>query len=157
MTGGHINWGRFSIYHCNDADLDEAPDLEFPFIKGSRFRAVNTGIDEPGVQVNYEDFVKGKDIVWTLAHDEIHYVVSGECEIEYHLPPLMLESGKAIARAGSVYFMPRGLRIVWRTLSEEPFRHLCICVPNPGYPIPVAASNRTAHARTTGRTRKKRR
>ncbi len=142
MGQGPLQWGKFAIYNCNDSDLDNAPDMEFPFAPGSKFRAVNTGIDEPAVQINYEDFVKGKDIVWTLAHDEVHYVVSGECEIEYHLPPLMLETGKVIARAGSVYYLPQGVRIVWRVLSDEPFRHLCVCFPNPGYPIEVAPSNR---------------
>ncbi|KKW91298.1 MULTISPECIES: cupin domain-containing protein [Sphingobium] len=135
-----ISWGKFGLYNCRDSDLDEAPDLEFPFAAGSRFRAVNTGIDEPACQINYEDFFKGVDIVWTLAHDEVQYVVSGRAEIEYHLPPLMLETGKVVAEAGSVYFLPRGCRVVWRVLSDEPFRHLCITYPNPGYPISVAAS-----------------
>ncbi len=52
----------------------------------------------------------------------------------------MIETGKIIAEAGSIYLLPRGARIVWRVLSDEPFRHLCICVPNPGYPVPVARS-----------------
>jgi len=137
---GHIHWGKFKLYNPVDSDLDNAPDLEFPFAPGSVFRAVNTGIDEPGVQVNYEDFTKGQDIVWTLSHDEVQYVVSGRAEIEYHNPPLMLESGKVIAEPGSIYLLPRGCRVVWRVLSDEPFRHLCICVPNPSYPIPPADS-----------------
>jgi quercetin dioxygenase-like cupin family protein len=136
-----IVWSKFGIYHCEDSDLDTAPDLEFPFIPGSKFRAVNTGIDEPACQVNYEDFVKGQDIVWTVAHDEVQYVVSGEAEITYHLPPLMIETGKVIAKPGSIYLIPRGCRIVWRVLSDTPFRHLCVTYPNPGYPIPVARSN----------------
>lgn len=139
-----ISWGTFAHYLYDPNDLAGEPDLEFPFVPGSRFRAVNTGIDEPAVQVNLEDFVKGKDIPWTLAHDEVHYVLSGECEVEYHLPPLMIETGKVIAKAGSTYYMPRGCRVVWRVLSDEPFRHLCICFPNPGYPIPVARSQSTA-------------
>jgi hypothetical protein len=135
-----IVYSKFGIYHPKDGDLDEAPDLEFPFIAGSRFRAVNTGIDEPACQVNYEDFYKGKDIVWSLFHDEVQVVVSGRAEIEYWLPPLMLEHGRAIAAPGSVYLLPRGCRVIWRVLSDEPFRHLCITYPNPGYPIPVARS-----------------
>jgi quercetin dioxygenase-like cupin family protein len=135
-----IKWGRFGIYRCIDSDLDTAPDMEFPFAKGSRFRAVNTGINEPACQINYEDFIKGTDIVWTLAHDEVQYVVSGRAEITYHLPPLMLESGVEVAEPGSIYYLPRGCRVVWKVLSDEPFRHLCVTYPNPGYPIPVAAS-----------------
>jgi quercetin dioxygenase-like cupin family protein len=139
-----IAWGKFAHYRYHDQDLANEPDLEFPFVPGSRFRAVNTGIDEPALQLNLEDFYKGVDIPWTLAHDEAHYVISGECEIEYWLPPLMLESGKIIARAGDSYYMPRGCRVIWRTLSNEPFRHLCFCFPNPGYPIPVARSQQSA-------------
>ncbi|QTH20174.1 hypothetical protein HRJ34_17655 [Rhizorhabdus wittichii] len=135
-----ISWSKFAHYNCVDADLDDAPDLEFPFHPGSKFRAVNTGIDEPACQVNYEDFVRGSDITWTLAHDEVQYVVSGTAEIEYHLPPLMIETGKVVAGPGSVYLLPRGCRVVWRVLSDEPFRHLCITYPNPSYPIPLAAS-----------------
>ncbi len=135
-----IVWGKFAHYHYDVNDLADSGDLEFPFVPGSRFRAVNTGIDEPALQVNLEDFFKGQDIPWTLAHDEVHYVLGGECEIEYSLPPLMLETGKIVAREGSSYYMPRGCRVVWRVLSDTPFRHLCYCFPNPGYPIPVARS-----------------
>ena len=135
-----IVWGKFAHYHYDVNDLADSSDLEFPFVPGSRFRAVNTGIDEPALQVNLEDFFKGHDIPWTLAHDEVHYVLGGECEIEYSLPPLMLETGKIVVREGSSYYMPRGCRVVWRVLSDTPFRHLCYCFPNPGYPIPVARS-----------------
>lgn len=137
-----IAWGKFAHYRYDKNDLADEPDLEFPFVPGSKFRAVNTGIDEPALQLNLEDFFKGTDIPWTLSHDEAHYVISGECEIEYWLPPLMLESGKIIAKAGDSYYMPRGCKVIWRTLSDEPFRHLCFCFPNPGYPIPVARSKR---------------
>jgi quercetin dioxygenase-like cupin family protein len=137
-----ITWGKFAHYRYNDTDLADEPDLQFPFVPGSKFRAVNTGIDEPALQLNLEDFYKGVDIPWTLAHDEAHYVIAGECEIEYWLPPLMLESGKIIAKAGDSYYMPRGCKVIWRTLSDTPFRHLCFCFPNPGYPIPVARSAR---------------
>lgn len=135
-----ISWSKFEHYHYDATDLDDEPDMEFPFVPGSRFRAVNTGIDEPAVQINLEDFYKGQDIPWTLAHDEVHYVLMGECELEYHLPPLMIESGKVILKTGSTYYLPRGCRAVWRVLSDEPFRHLCVCYSNPGYPVPVARS-----------------
>ena len=139
-----IVWGKFAAYRYEAGDLDAEPDLEFPFVPGSRFRAATIGIDQPAVQINLEDFYKGADIPWTLAHDEVHTVISGECEIEYHLPPLMLDTGKVTVRAGDAYYMPRGCRVVWRVLSDEPFRHYCICFPNPGYPIPTVRSQRQA-------------
>jgi mannose-6-phosphate isomerase-like protein (cupin superfamily) len=135
-----IKWSRFALYNVEDSDLDTAADKVFPFIEGSRYRAVNTGINEPACQINFEDFYPGPDIVWTLSHDEIHYVTKGRAEITYHLPPLMKETGTVIAETGSVYLIPRGCRIVWRVLGDEPFRHLCICPPNPGYPSGPAPS-----------------
>jgi mannose-6-phosphate isomerase-like protein (cupin superfamily) len=139
-----IAYSKFRLYTAVDADLDHAPTFPFPFIEGSKFRAVNTGIDEPAVQVNYEDFLPGPDIVWSMFHDEVQYVTSGRAEITFHLPPLMQETGKVVAGPGSIYLLPRGARIVWKVLGDRPFRHLCICIPNPGYPIPVAASARGA-------------
>ena len=139
-----IKWGRFGIYKCTDADLEEAPDLEFPFVPGSRFRAVNTGIDEPACQINYEDFYKGKDIVWTLAHDEVQYVVSGRAEIQYHLPPLMIDSGVVIAEPGCVYYLPRGCRVVWRVPSGGGPRHLWVNHPQPRDPLEGGRRGRAA-------------
>ena len=88
----------------------------------------------------FEDFYPGPDIVWTLSHDEVHYVTKGRAEMTYHLPPLMKETGTVIAEAGSVYLLPRGCRVVWRVLGGEPFRHLCICIPNTNYPSRTAPS-----------------
>ena len=139
-----IVYSKFRIYHPQDSDLDSAPDLQFPFVEGSRFRAVNTGIDEPACQVNFEDFYKGPDITWSLFHDEVQVVLKGRAEIEYWLPPLMAEHGKVVAEPGAIYLLPRGCRVVWRVLSDEPFRHLCITYPNPSYPIPLADSVRGA-------------
>jgi mannose-6-phosphate isomerase-like protein (cupin superfamily) len=139
-----IPHSKFRLYTVADSDLDAAPTYPFPFVADSKFKAVNCGIDEPAVQVNFEDFFPGPDIVWSMFHDEVQYVTSGRAEITFHLPPLMQESGKAIAGPGSIYLLPRGSRIVWRVLGDEPFRHLCICIPNPGYPIPVADSMQSA-------------
>ena len=142
LSGTHsaIAYSKFRMYSVVDSDLDAAPTFPFPFVPGSKFKAVNTGIDEPAVQVNFEDFLPGPDIVWSMFHDEVQYVTSGRAEITFHLPPLMQESGKVTAGPGSIYLLPRGARIVWRVLGDAPFRHLCVCIPNPGYPIAVAAS-----------------
>ena len=140
MSDKAITWGKIKVYDIQDSDLDTAEDMEFPFHPGSRFRAVNTGIDEPSVQINYEDFFPGQDIAWVLPHDEVQYVVSGTAEIDYWLPPLMLESGTVSVKPGSIVFLPRASRVVWRVTSEEPLRHLCVCYPNPGYPVATAPS-----------------
>jgi len=139
-----IEYSKFQMYKVDDGDMDSADMFQFPFIEGSQFRAVNTGIDEPSVQINFEDFLPGPDIEWSLFHDEVQYVTSGRAQIEYWLPPLMQEHGKVIAEPGCVYLLPRGCRVIWHVLDDEPFRHLCICFPNPGYPISIARSQTTA-------------
>lgn len=138
-----LRYSKFVMYRVDDADLEGEPTFPFPFVDGSQFRAVNVGIDEPAVQVNFEDFLPGPEIPWTLFHDELQYVTSGRAEIEYWLPPLMQEHGKVVAEPGCIYLMPRGCRVVWRVLGDKPFRHLCICFPNPCYPIATARSAQT--------------
>jgi hypothetical protein len=135
-----IAWSKFALYDVDDADLDGAATRSFPLIPDALYKAVNCGIKEPACQVNFEDFFKGPDIVWVMPHDEVHVVTKGRAEITVHLPPLMKEEQRALARPGSVYFLPRAARVVWRVLDDEPFRHLCICFPDPDYPTPLAAS-----------------
>lgn len=94
-----ITYSSFRMYKVDDGDLDAADRFPFPFVDGSLFRAVNTAIDEPAVQVNFEDFLPGPAIPWTLFHDELQYVTSGRAEIEYWLPPLMQEHGSVVAAA----------------------------------------------------------
>ena len=135
-----ITWSKFRIYDVKDSDLDESPARAFPHVPGALYKAVNGGIKEPACQVNFEDFFPGPAIEWFMSHDEVHYVTSGEAEIVAFAPPLHKEETRVIARAGSVYLLPRGLRVTWRVLGEAPFRHLCICFPDPGYPTPLARS-----------------
>ena len=135
-----MTYSNFGYYKPQDSDLDDAEKWAFPFIDGSQFRAINVGIDEPTCQINYEDWLPGPDIWWSMNHDEVHVVTKGRAEVEYWLAPLMQENKQVIAEVGDVYFLPRGARIRWRVLGDEPFRHLCICYPNPGYPVPKAKS-----------------
>ena len=62
-----LSFSKFRMYKVDPNDLEVADDLEFSFILGSRFRAVNVEIDEPAVQVNFEDFYKGQDSVTPLS------------------------------------------------------------------------------------------
>ncbi|RRN66040.1 cupin domain-containing protein [Caulobacter sp. 602-1] len=139
-----IAYSRFRMYQVDESDLEKAPLFSFPMLEGVMNKAINVGIDEPATQVNFEEFLPGHDISWAMFHDELHYVTSGECEVTYHLAPMMTISGTVIARPGCIYLLPRGAHIKWKVLGDKPFRHLCICIPNPGYPVPLADSVRRA-------------
>jgi hypothetical protein len=59
---------------------------------------------------------------------------------EYWLPSPTTKHGKAVAEPDSKYHAPRGCRMLWRVLSNEPFRHLCIAYPNPSQKSAAARS-----------------
>ena len=133
-------YSRFAMYKVDEDDLEQSETFPFPFVEGSQFRAVMCGIDEPSCQVNFEDWLPGPDITWSMFHDEVQYVIRGRAEIEIWHPPLMQDHVKVVAEPGCIYLLPRGARVLWRVLGDEPFRHLCICYPNPGYPVSTARS-----------------
>jgi hypothetical protein len=125
-------YSKFQLYQVDPKDLDDAPIEPYPFCEPSTFRIV-TVIDEPATQVVYEDWFKGQDVQWTTWTDAIHFVLQGKAEITLWQPPDLQEKIVAIAEAPCVYLIPRGARVQWRVLSDEPFRKLVADVPNPGF------------------------
>ncbi|KKW91293.1 MULTISPECIES: cupin domain-containing protein [Sphingobium] len=128
-----------SIFEAHDIDhaaLDQAPLFDLPFNPGVRIRGYSA-INQPNCQIIIEDFMPGDEFVWTFAHDEIQYAISGEMEVEVYMPPLYSEMVRATIRAGTVYSYPVGARKHVRITSKEPFRHICFCPPSPDYPFPT--------------------
>jgi mannose-6-phosphate isomerase-like protein (cupin superfamily) len=125
-------WSKFALAKPNAAALERSPLEPFPFRPSSQFR-IQVLIDEPAVQVVHEDWLKDNDIEWVYFVDSVHFVVSGRAEIRYRNPPGWDEEHTIVAEPGDVYFTPRGSWCNWRILSDEPFRHIVIDIPNPGY------------------------
>lgn len=118
-----------------DADALEAAPLEpFPTVPSSKFRIV-TLMNEPAMQAVYEDWFKDNDVEWTYWLDTVHFVVSGRAAITYWDPPNWEEEKTALAEPGSFYLAPRGCRVKWRVLSDEPFRRVVLDIPHPGYDL----------------------
>ena len=71
------------------------------------------------MQINYEDFFRGKISPGScpMMRCNTSYQTA---EIDYWLPPLMLESGTVSVKPGSIVYLPRASRVVWRVTSEEP-------------------------------------
>ena len=134
MSDKAITWGKIKVYDIQDSDLDTAEDMEFPFHPGSRFRAVNTGIDEPSVQINYEDFFPGTRYrLGPAPMMRCNTSSSGTAEIDYWLPPLMLESGTVSSEARQHRLFTACIQSRMEVTSEEPLRHLCV-LPQPRLP-----------------------
>ncbi|MEL7027794.1 MAG: hypothetical protein AAGL49_00975 [Pseudomonadota bacterium] len=133
-------YSRFQVHRIKASDMEAAPLLELPFNPGVTLKGYKTEIDEPAAQVIVEDFLPGTEFSWTFVHDELQYALSGKIDIEVFLPPLYGESVKTTLDEGCIYLFPAGTRMHVKVLGDEPYRHICICVPNPGYPFPPAES-----------------
>jgi len=125
-------YSRFALANVGLDKLDGAELEPFPTVPTSRFRW-SILFSEHACQAVVEDWFKDNDIEWTYWIDAIFYVFSGECEITLWQPPNWVERTVVTARPGDVFLCPRGARVRFRVLTEEPFRHLVFDVPNPGY------------------------
>lgn len=126
----------FKAHDIDNAALDGAPLFDLPFNPGVQVRGYSA-INQPNCQVIIEDFMPGSNFVWTFAHDEFQYTLSGAIEIEVFMPPLYSESVKTRLSTGSVYTFPVGARMHVSVVSAEPYRHICFCPPSPDYPFPT--------------------
>lgn len=131
-----------SIFQAETLDLDalaQAPQFEIPFNPGAMLRGYDV-MRQPNCQIIVEDWMPdGPEFTWVFAHDEFQYGLSGQVEIEVHLPPLYSESTKTTLGAGSVYIFPVGARMKVKVLGDQPYRHICFCPPNPDYGFPTLA------------------
>jgi quercetin dioxygenase-like cupin family protein len=128
----------FEKHTVDNAAMDSAPMFDLPFNPGVKIRGYSA-INQPNVQVIIEDFMPGSEFTWVFTHDEFQVALSGEMELEVHLPPLYTEVVKTTVRAGDIYSYPLGARKRVKVTSKEPFRHICFCPPSPNYPFPTLA------------------
>jgi hypothetical protein len=129
-----MTYSKFRLIDPGSAqgDIDGAPMEPFPLRPASKFRIV-TLMNEPAMQVVLEDWFKDNDIEWVYFVDAFHVVLSGRAEITYWNPPDWPEARTIIAEPGMMYLTPRGAHVKWRILSDEPFRHVVLDIPNAGY------------------------
>ena len=91
-------------------------------------------INEPSGFVCIEDFGAGETCRWAFFHDEFHYILEGEADLTYSMPPLHLEKKSAHVKAGQFYMIPAGAEIEWKVAPGSPYRKLCVGMP--AYKIP---------------------
>ena len=84
--------------------------------------------------ITLEEFVPGDIITNVLYHTAIHYVLEGESEITYSMPPFHQKEEKSYAKAGDAYLMYCGERVKWEITSDGPYRYICYTQPAPPLP-----------------------
>lgn len=89
--------------------------------------------DEPGATTGVEDFRSGDEVEWSFYHDEVQYILKGKAEITYSLPPLHRRWYQTEASEGCVYLIPRGARVKFKVIGDEPYRHLFVVMPGGFY------------------------
>ena len=89
--------------------------------------------DEPGASTGVEDFRPGDEVDWSFFHDEVQYITKGKAELTYSLPPLHRRWYKTTAEVGSIYLIPRGARVKFKVIGDEPYRHLFVIMPGGFY------------------------
>jgi quercetin dioxygenase-like cupin family protein len=114
--------------------LEAAPLEPYPVKEDSKFRWQMI-LDEPTCQVVLEDWLKDNDIQWTYWVDSLFIVISGRAEMEIWQPPNWVQRTKRIVEKDDVFLCPRGARAWWKVLSDEPFRHIVVDIPNAGYSV----------------------
>ena len=130
-------------------ELNESEFKKFT-VKGVPL-AMKRFVQEPAGHITLEDFLPGTTFEWTFWHDEVHIVVKGKAEVEFYQPPLFQEKGTAVIEEGDAYLMHRGENIIFKVISEEPYRHLCVIMPA----VPLAGNEqliRGTYYAHTGRT-----
>jgi len=90
--------------------------------------------DEPGGSTGIEDFRVGDVVEWNFHHDEVQYIVKGKAELTYSLPPLHRRWYTTTAEEGCIYLIPRGARVKFKVIGDEPYRHLWVVMPGGFYP-----------------------
>jgi hypothetical protein len=112
--------------------LEAAPLEPYPFAPQSKFRIV-TLFEEPACLVAHEEWYQDNDTEWVFFNETLMIVESGRAIMTYWNPPDWTDRGEITLEPGMVFLCPRGARIWWKIISEEPFRRLVVDIPNPGF------------------------
>ena len=106
--------------------------------------AIKTKLDDPACWTGVEDYFPGT-VTSRLGyrHSEIHIVLKGKAEVEYATTHGYGDwiKKKFTAEPGDAYFIDLGDQVVFRVLSDEPYRHFCIIIPAAPFAAPPKREN----------------
>lgn len=125
-------YSKVRVAKPDPAELDAAPMQPYPYTPESQFKIV-TLFEEPACLVAYEDWYKDNPTEWVFFNETLMIVQSGRAEMKWWNPPDWQDRGSITLEPGMLFLCPRGARIWWRVLSDEPFRRIVVDIPNPGF------------------------
>jgi quercetin dioxygenase-like cupin family protein len=88
-------------------------------------------LNTPDILAGLEDYRPGEpEGYWTFFYTQAWYVLSGEVECTYGLPPTYDEQ-KVTIRAGQMVYVPLGMKARFRVIGDKPFRKVFFSMPRP--------------------------
>jgi uncharacterized cupin superfamily protein len=114
-----------------EIDMDKVPFTEIggPIVGMKAAVRIKWVLSDAAGIAGIEDFEPGSEHSSSFWYDEMHFVIDGEAEISFTLPPLNRKIMKTTARRGDSYLLLRGTKVTWKITSKEPYRHLCVIMP----------------------------
>jgi hypothetical protein len=125
-------YSRVRVAQPDPDALASSPLLPYPFDERSQFR-IQTLFEEPACLVALEEWYKDDPTEWVFFNETLMVVQSGRAEMRWWNPPDWQDRGTTVVEPGMVFLCPRGARMWWNVISEEPFRRLVVDIPNPGF------------------------
>ena len=98
---GPIVYSDLRYYHIEPSDLDSIEPGPMELLGDGPWRMCGIGIDEPHVQMVYEDFFPGHEYRWTVWLDQIDLVTEGKAEIDRR-PAARARADEDVHRRGAV-------------------------------------------------------
>lgn len=92
---------------------------------------VDAALNRPEALGGIEDYRPGEpEGTWTYFYAQVWFVLSGEVECTYGLPPHYEEEVVRI-KAGDMVYIPVGMEARFRVLGDQPFRKVFVSMPRP--------------------------
>ena len=93
--------------------------------------------------MSIEDFFAGDIIQWSFHHAEFQYILKGNAELVYTLPPWHDEKKTMTVSTGDAFLIPKGADVTFSIGSGAPLRKLCVVMPAEMSYVEVRPKNRT--------------
>jgi ethanolamine utilization protein EutQ (cupin superfamily) len=117
------------VYRLSERDL-----TEYKTSDGAGKLAVC--IKTPNITAGFTRFEKGTATAtlrnWPYWYDEVVYITRGKGKITHADPPFTSPEAHEV-QAGDLLYIPKGSKVTFEALSNEPFDLLYITHPDPGF------------------------
>jgi mannose-6-phosphate isomerase-like protein (cupin superfamily) len=107
---------------------DAQPRAVVDTLRGNLYMVGRPVVASSG-SITVEDFGAGEQVRWAFWHAEVHYILSGDAQVTYTMPPWHDTELEASIGQGSFYVIPPGAELTFHVAADAPLRKLCVIMP----------------------------